>query len=352
MPMLALLVAALVQAPDDDSLERRVERFVAGDDMQAAAIRSAGPGALSLLRPHRANLKVNDLIREIRQISASPEDRKMARLLAALKSKLETEKAPLVEAVDQALGKGIPWTFDPLEFESIAAREVARPREGSGVDVLEDLCSQAKVDFAFRYGIVLIAAPERLWPPPPLRSRPLTADETKRATSLIAKLGAESPDERDRAAAELRKLGSPILPLLEAGAADKDTEVSGRCRGLASELRPPPPTIFGSPAVERHKLSRADEEVLANLRVRTTTYKVRGLVMRNSLILLVSQFEGELLPAKYPEKALDFSFDNIPSAAVLAIMTQCAGLDYTIEGGKVIVGPREEIQRHMPAEKR
>jgi hypothetical protein len=300
---------------------------------------------MSLLRTHRSNLKANDVMREIRQAAAAAEDRPIARRLADLKPKLDAGKTPFLDAVESALGGDFRWTVDPRAFDAVVTCEVTPPKEGSGLDVLEELCAQAKVDFAYLYGIILIAAPERLWPPPPPRSRPLNAGEKARAKSLLAKLGSESPDERDKAAAELRRFGPPVLPLLEAGASDPDAEVAARCRSLTDALCPCPARVFGPPAAARQKLTGADAALYGELKGKAMTYKVRDLNLINSLKLLLGQIEGDFLKGDYSNAKLTFAFDNLPATAILAIMTQAYGLDYAIENGHVLVGPREQIER-------
>src|SRR5437867_9129263 len=119
-----LLALLLLQGSEEESLERRVERFLMGDESQAAAIRSSGPLAMLLLRPHRANPKANDLIREIRQAAASAEDRPMAKRLSDLKPKKGDGKTTFLEALDALMGREIRWTLDPREFESIGGRQV------------------------------------------------------------------------------------------------------------------------------------------------------------------------------------------------------------------------------------
>src|ERR1043166_6871250 len=136
MLLTALIATALLQGTDDDNLERRVERFLAGDDMRGGAIRSAGPPAMSLLRTHRSNLKANDVMREIRQAAAAAEDRPIARRLADLKPKLDAGKTPFLDAVESALGGDFRWTVDPRAFDAVVTCEVTPPKEGSGLDVL------------------------------------------------------------------------------------------------------------------------------------------------------------------------------------------------------------------------
>ena len=207
---------------------------------------------------------------------------------------------------------------------------------------------QAKVDFAFLYGLVLIASPERLWPPSPPRTRPLTEGGKARAKTIVPRLGAESPDDRDRAAAELRQFGPPVIPILEAGAGDPDPEISGRCKVLAAEMRPSPANVFGPAAVERQKLAGNDATLYAKLKPKNMTYKVKDLQMIHCFQLLLAQIEGATFEGKCPEVKLSFSFEDLPLMSILSVMTQSSGADWIIENGKLIVGPRDEIARRLP----
>ncbi|HVR87899.1 MAG TPA: hypothetical protein VMU54_26510 [Planctomycetota bacterium] len=243
LPPVALLLATLLQVPPDDHLEWRVDRWVAGDDAQLPAIRTAGPSAMRLLRPYRSTPKVDSLLREIRLAAAQVEDRKIATQLTELRPDGHAEHRTFLDALAALMGDELPWSLDLLDFSTIVTRPVAWPKSASGLDVLEDLCGQAKVEFAFQGGSVRIGAADRLWPAPPPRTRFLSEEEIRRADSLVPLLGAESPIQRDRATAELRRFGPPLIPLLEAHAAGPDLELSSRCKALATELRPssPPP---------------------------------------------------------------------------------------------------------------
>ncbi|HEV3027133.1 MAG TPA: hypothetical protein VG457_06140, partial [Planctomycetota bacterium] len=244
LPQAAFLLGTLFQVPPDDRLEWRVERFVAGDESERDAIRKAGPSAMRLLRSSRPNPRVSPLLREIRFAAASIDDQRVATRLSKVQPKAGADPGTFLEALGILLGEEVPWSLELLEFSAIATRPVAWPKAVSGLDVLEDLCEQVKVDFAFHRGGVRIAAADRLWPPPPPRTRFLTEEEARQAEALVSLLGAESPAQRDRATAELRKYGPTLLPLLEAHAAGTDLELSSRCKSLAAELRqtgPPPP---------------------------------------------------------------------------------------------------------------
>src|SRR5579859_1296191 len=226
---LAVLVAGLLQAPQEESLEWRVERYLAGDETQIRFLRAAGPSAMRVLGSHRPNPKATSLMREIRRTAATAEDQEIEKQLSRLRPTSELDRLSFLNAVVAVLGKEIPWSLELLELEGIGTRPVAWTKQSSGLDILEDLCGQAKVDFAFRGGMVKIAASDRLWPAPAPRTRLLSEEETARAIALISLLGSESPVKRDEATLELRKYGPPLLPLLEASAAGSDLELSSRC---------------------------------------------------------------------------------------------------------------------------
>lgn len=321
-------------------------RFLEGEEAAGERLRAMGPGVLSLLRLRRAEPRVRTLIRQIRESAASAEDRKMADRLAGLKPRLDGSR-PFGECVDTLMGDGVRYAIDPREFDVIWSCEVTPAKEGTALDVLEDACAQAGVDFAFLYGIVLVARPDRLWPALPLRAEPLSREEETRAKALVGRLGSEMPDEREQAAEVLRRFGTAVLPLLEAGAADADAEVAGRCRGLAAELRPKPARVFGPSSVERQSLAGADLSLFTGLRGKFTTYKVKDLIVRHNLSLLLSQVERSQVVGTLPEVKLTFSFENVPFTAILSVLTQSTGLDYLVDDGRLIVGPREEIEARL-----
>src|SRR5262249_43198108 len=147
-------------------------------------------------------------------------------------------------------------------------------------------------------------------------------EEEASAKALLPKLGAESPEERDKTESELRRLGPPVLPLLEAASTDKDPEIAARSKSLAEALRPAPPKVFGSPAVERQRLSDADAALLAKFRGSTMTFKVKDLRLIDCLKLLLSHTEGRLLPGEYPPTKVSFSFQDIPVTSILSVLTQ------------------------------
>jgi hypothetical protein len=347
MMFVVLLAVTAMQKAGEEPAEKLVDRLVAGQDV-SSRIRALGPGAFQVLRPRRDSARVREVIRAIREAAASSEDRKLSSRLSALTVKFDGGRTTFGQAVETLVGDGVRFAIDPRESEVIAACEVTPPKSGSSLDVLEELCAQAGADFAFLYGVVVVARPDRLWPPLPPRARPLSEDEKARARALVAKLGSESPEERDRVEVELRRFGPPVMPVLETGASDRDPEIAGRCRALAEELRPRPSRVFGPAAVERQRLAGDDAALWVSLKGKLTTYKVKDLLLENNLMLLLSQVEGGSLRGGVPRVKLTFSFENVPFAAILAIVTQCAGLDYVIEDGHVVVGPQEELLRRLP----
>jgi lipoprotein-anchoring transpeptidase ErfK/SrfK len=81
---------------------------------------------------------------------------------------------------------------------------------------------------------------------------PTTAPSTQPSVdmkALIAQLGAEDFHDRDRAAAQLRKIGKEALPVLKEAQNDPDPEIQARAGQLVKELerkaRPVIPRRFG-----------------------------------------------------------------------------------------------------------
>lgn len=342
---LVVLAAGALQEADAPNLEERVARYLQGDDAQRSHILAEAAKAMYFLRPHRGKARADALIREVRSAAAAPANRKTGELLAGAKYAYPDEdKMTLDVAMSAVITDDLRFSFDPQAYEALAQRKVSMPKAGTALEVLESLCVQAETDFAFLYGIVLVASPERLWPHPSPRNRPLTEEERARAQALLPKLGAEAFNDRDRATADLRKFGPPVIPVLEAGATHRDPEISSRCRDLIAELKPKPTRLFGTPSVEKQKLEGADADLYASLRQKEITFKVKDLNTPICLKLLLSQIGDFSLLGEIPNHKISGAFESHPLAVILAVITQSSNLDYVIEGGKLVVGPREEIR--------
>jgi hypothetical protein len=63
-----------------------------------------------------------------------------------------------------------------------------------------------------------------------------TPELRKRVRALVAGLGADTFEQRERAAAELRAMGRPIYPLLKRYARAEGPEVSARIRSILGAL--------------------------------------------------------------------------------------------------------------------
>jgi hypothetical protein len=236
----ALALAVLLQASPDESLNRRVDRFVAGDDTQGESIRAAGLPAMRLLFPLRSKPGVKRLMREIRQAGTSVDDQQQAQRLAKAQPSLGGEDRPFLSALVAVMGEEVRWGVHLPELDRVSRLRVRWDRDGFRLEALEELCGAATLDFAFRGGMVLIAAPEYLWPLPPAAS-PLAAEDEERVKTLIVRLGLDSPAEREKAERELRSYGAPIAPFLVEPATRGEPEVRMRCHRLLADLQAPPP---------------------------------------------------------------------------------------------------------------
>jgi HEAT repeat protein len=81
-----------------------------------------------------------------------------------------------------------------------------------------------------------------------LRKRTLTEADREKAQALIAKLGDESFEVRQKATVEIKAMGALVLPMLRQAVNDPDLEISQRARAVLAELEndrnvPLPPVV-------------------------------------------------------------------------------------------------------------
>jgi hypothetical protein len=74
---------------------------------------------------------------------------------------------------------------------------------------------------------------------PALLLAPQDEETTKKIDALIRDLGAEDFETREKASAELRKIGKPAVPALRKAAESEDAEVKMRAKAILEELEKP-----------------------------------------------------------------------------------------------------------------
>jgi hypothetical protein len=348
------------EAEGEMTLGEWIHRYVNGDDSVRAKILASGTPAMHLLRPHRKDKRVLALTREIRLTAAKEDERKTWETLEGQRMfGLASEDGPLSGTM-QILGRElrVPILVDPAAVPALHERKITfdyGEKPGTALELLEEIAEQVDADFAYLYGGVLIAAPDRLWSKEPARIRLLSEAERRRAKEWVLNLGAEGLEERDRAYHRLRGLGSGGIPILEEFLTHRDPEVVARCRDLLETLRARPPgPVFGTPGVEHQKLSGGDRQLYDKMKEDTggsqLTVRGSGGPLRNSLktILLGTEIECRVAAiGEVPDITMYVLLVNASVWTQAALVTQAYELDFIIENGTILVGPKEEIEKRL-----
>ncbi|HLF94503.1 MAG TPA: hypothetical protein VJB14_13655 [Planctomycetota bacterium] len=350
--MVCLMLLLAQTAAAERSLEEAVDAFAKGEHAARTELLNIGTGAILSLRKARGRApeRFDALLLEIKKQAAGGDG--IAKILEALEARdtIEPEESDFWVACEY-VAIGFPLIVDPLLLGSGFKKNVRlamkdRPRR----EILESLCRQAELDWGFFYGVVLVAAPERLWPAgPPPRSAALKEEETKRAAAWIDRLGSDRVDEREEALAALRKIGPALIPLLEKRAADSEAETGARCRDLIGSLRRPPPSgVFHRPAAERQTLTAGEEKILKQLRQNPVSFKVGDLVLTGTFRLLLGPQGIRCSPAPaLGAKRATVDIQNQSLWAVVCVCSHAYGFDFLILDGAVVIDTREEIERRL-----
>jgi hypothetical protein len=240
-------------SPQETPAGELVRRFLEGTDPESAQakkdLRARGAAVLPdlvharLKHPETRRIEpLRELILELKEAAASDPGKLLLKKLREIRITIDMQKAPLTAIVDYLREiSSVNFVIDPGMRDPEVDELSFKIQNVTLATCLDRLLEQAHLDFDVRSGVVLVAPEGRLWAPPPAPATPiapLSEEEGKAVRALIARLGSDSPEDRDRASSELQKLGLPVLPILEETAKGGDPEVAGRCRSLIEELCP------------------------------------------------------------------------------------------------------------------
>ncbi len=349
--MLSLILLLLQAAPAQRSLEDAVAAFAKGEAAARDEILKAGVSAVLPLRKMRKQPSepIDALLFELKTAAAGFPTKAIVEALDRKRS-IEMDKADLWTAGAE-LGDGLPLVFDPALFRIDHKAEIKLEfKDRSCREILESFCRQAGLDYGFFYDVILIAAPERLWPVrEPRRVTPLTSQETEHAVQFVGRLSSDEVKVRNEASAALKALGTGVLPLLEEGTHGGDGEGRARCADLIRQLKAPPiPAAFHAPAVLRQKLAGAEEDLLKRLREEQVSFKVQDIVLDGAMQLMCQprQIPFRLGPGlKNARVTLDIQ--NVPTWALISIAAHAHGFDFLLRNGHVIIDTKDEIERQL-----
>ena len=133
---------------------------------------------------------------------------------------------------------GLKYSIDPRISDSIRRRITLDLSEVKLRDALDQVCVLADLDYDFRYGLIWISTPERLWGMATFGKNPsLNEGKRKALDDVLARLGSESIEERTKASAEFVRRGARYASFLEKAMLDQDEETSARVKSLLRTMK-------------------------------------------------------------------------------------------------------------------
>jgi hypothetical protein len=338
------LSLALLQTP---TVEDQIAAFLKGDAGARADLVRRGVYALRPLiaaRELKADDKLNALITELKRDAAQP---RPARFDADFNRGTRGCSGLLNAHMVHSLGRDfIPLFLDHASLPKAKTTAIRVDNATSSLALVEEICRQTGLDYAYYHNHIVIGAPERLWPlPPASKTGELTRDQQERATRLVEQLNDELIESREAASRELYNLGPAAIPILQLGARRAEAEIVARCRHLI-QLLTGGEFVYGSPAAARQRLGDRGRAILNGLRSRKLSMSFEkstlGLVAD-----LITRTCGEPceVPGALAEKPVTLGMTDQAAFDILALMTQSMDLGFAIQGDKVLIDHREAIEK-------
>lgn len=357
------ILSSSQEAEPSDRLFKLVETFVTGEGVESAAaqeeLRRRGRDALPWLaraRIHRKGAKrwgeLTDLAHEIRKKTAdTPTSKKanewMDRRLEGLRC--ETGARTVVDFLRDVRFQ--PWAesgwtvsivLDPILVAGVGGREVVADINAGPRSVLEAVIVQHDLDFDFRYGVIFVSTPERLWGAP--EGDPIPALSPQREPAVrewVEQMGnGNDLEARDRAYQRLWEAGPSVVPVLRQGLKSADPEISARCEDLFKKVGPWK-GLRRENGWRSQRIEDQDRWIADRLREReVTTLLEHGFVSMKGLLALLEKETGvpvRALPADFADRPVPCEVMDVPLANVVELLTLPWGLDAWIERGAVVI---------------
>jgi len=301
-----------------------------------------GPPALRFLCELPSRPAVKDAMFEIKTDARSRE--KLSRELT-----LRTVEFPLAE-IDERVGAFLetPFVVDlGLAPEKRNRRIAFAP--GKFDAVLRSFLEPAGLDYAVVRGRILVSTPDRLWSYPPDRVRVLSPEESAALKESIAKLGDESVQARDDAAAAILDAGVSAVPFLEEALRAPGLEGDRRARivDLVRRIqarRAPAPFASGL-VLERQKANDLDRIALEALRERKTRLTIEStLEGAVALVARAAALEADV-PRPAADRRVGVTLGDMPVLDALYFLLASFDLDAALVNGRLTVGPTAEVEK-------
>lgn len=346
-----LLVLMLVQ---DQTLEQTIDSFLKGDEAARAELVKQGAYAIRPLQKVRDQnpQRIQGLLREIKKRVAYPA---LDPALGTVRSSMtlsvnlggRSDLSPLVQVLSRM---EVPCFSDRFEAARLANSRIV-VRNLGGIEIIEEICRQTGLDYAYFHGTVVIGMPERLWPVRGAKAAELDDAGRAKAKTLVEQLGNESIEVRENATRELIQLGSGVASLLRDHLDRDDAEIASRCAAVLKQVTAHG-VAFGPSACLRQQLPAEDRPLLDRLRAKALPIKFDNAKISD----IAAQFSAQVgtaieVAGVFGSREVTIYNNNQTFLDLLSLITQTWDLDFVIQDRKVLIDSRDRIEKLVPREK-
>lgn len=351
--MMWLALVALIQAPGQETpIEERIESCLTGDEAARKELLAMGAYAIRPLQGARDKNpeKVDLLLRELKRGATYPKEFQLAdkfrgRRIMVTDGGIELKPFFLKSFCEG----GVPIFLDPFDPSKLKSVKFTLEKVDSPLGVIEEICTQMGLDYGFFHNAVVLGFPDRLWPSgPPVKVPDLGSADLARAKELVEKLGDELIVIRESAMKDLFNLGWGVAPILEANRSRKEGEIASRCATLIDRLKPRLQGSYGPTGAERQSLSRDDDDLIKKLFAVRVSVDFKARPVREIIRSLSQSSSIPMDTGSVPaDKLSSIHLQDHQIHAILALVTQSQGFDFTIRDGQVHVDSREVVERKL-----
>jgi len=363
------LFAVLVLQPDAETIRQHVQRYAKDKSLDAKAeILKAGKPAIRVLYEERATAEgdrfdeLSDLMLTLRfKDERNPRAIEFRDSLARRMSYLRNRELKVDELAYKILRDGVrqgekpvfyPYIDPDVDALGLLWKFGEEHPLGKAYLELDRALAPHKIDWAYRYGVLLISTPGKLWPAAP-SGRTLSADEQARLKKLIADLDAPEIDAREKAVKEIPMFGPDAVPLLKA------TEGSADAKARALDLLKQLDERYGAPvwdagcAMDRQTLSPKDQDAADTVNGGVKLLPDNASfdnVRLDAVAGMMSRWGG--LTIEVPELIADLKVTiaahGLPLRDALMLMTKTHGLDFYVTESKLRIDSKVNVDKAVP----
>ena len=346
--MTALILIALIQAPQDIPIEERIEAFIKGDDDVRKYFQALGAYAIRpLLKARdRSPERIDALVLELKKAAAYPSG---AVAVARFDGVITIRDQELEAIVPTMQSIGLPIFLDRFRPGDLKSTKVTFENVMVAQAALEQICRQTGLDYGFFHNAIVLGLPERLWPAgPPAKPLELRGEALTQAKSLVEKLNDDAIEAREAATRDLLTVGPSAIPLLEENLRRKESEIVARCSALIEKLRPSGRGAFGPPGAHRQTKTPETGDILKKFQAVKVTLDFQDTSLDNVAGYL-KEFTGIGFEVQGATggKVITLKAKDQVLLDILSLMTQSREMDFMIQEGKVLIDTREAIQKSL-----